>query len=140
MGLDTYPVLSVRKDGSRLVGTIESYAEDLYKAGTPPMHGLSNRDAKSARVALVRIGDTLEIERDGRRWVCRDEHEVLGVLRWKPSLDGHPDARNGHVIRLPQRGTLTVERLVLSAEGVVIDFGGTVVPSESEDQSSSELR
>ncbi len=130
MDLDSLPVLSTRNDGSRLVGTAGPYAEDLYKAGTPPVHGLSNQHAKSARVALVRIGDPLEVERDGRRWVVRDEREVLGVLRWKPSLDGRADARNGHIIRLPQRGTLTVERLVLSAEGAVIDFGGTVVPTD----------
>lgn len=131
MDLDAYPVISTRKDGSRLVGTTGPYAEDLYKAGTPPMHGLSSQHPRSERVALVRIGDRFEVERDGQRWVCRDGHEVLGVLRWKPSLDGHPDARNGHIIRLPERGTLTVERLLLSAAGAVIDFSGTVVPANS---------
>jgi hypothetical protein len=130
MDLDSHPVLSTRKDGSRLVGTVGAFAEDLYKAGTPPMHGLALRHTKSQRVALVRIGDQLTVERDGKHWVCRDQHEVLGVLRWTPSLDGKADARNGHIIRLPERGTLTVERLVLSAEGGVIDFGGTVVPDD----------
>lgn len=138
MDLDSHPVLSTRKDGSRLVGTAEAYAVDLYKDGTPPMHGLALRHAKSPRVALVRIGDQLEVERDGKHWVVRDQHEVLGVLRWTPSLDGRADARNGHIIRLPERGTLTVERLVLSAAGEVIDFGGTVVPHDQS--SSSELR
>jgi hypothetical protein len=129
MDLDALPVLSTRKDGSRLVGTAGPFAEDLYKAGTPPMHGLSNQHTRSERVALMRIGDQLQVERDGKHWVCRDQHGVLGVLRWTSGLDGKADPRNGHIIRLPQRGTLTVERLVLSAEGGVIDFGGTVMPS-----------
>lgn len=128
MDLDAYPVMSVRKDGSRMVGTAGPFAEDLYLAGTPPMHGLALRHDKSPRVALVRIGDRLKVERDDKRWLCRDQRGVLGVLRWRPGDDGRPDARNGHIIRLPKLGTLTVERLVISSEGEVIDFGGTVVP------------
>lgn len=39
-----YPLISTRKNGDRLIGYANTEAaEDLYAAGTPPVHGLSTK-------------------------------------------------------------------------------------------------
>lgn len=92
------------------------------------MYGLSNRHARSGRVGLVRIGDQLQVVKSDRHWVISDAVEQLGTLRWQAGHNGRTHAGSGVVIRFPGRGTLTVQRLVLSPDGEVIDFGGTVRP------------
>jgi len=123
-----YAVISERRDGERLIGDAGPFAEDLYAAGTPPVHGLTRPSGISVRVAQVRIGDRLTVERHDRAWVVSDAAGVLGRLRWRPGDDGRVDARTGATIRYPATGVLHVERVVLSAEHDVVDVGGTVYP------------
>jgi hypothetical protein len=53
------PVISTRANGDRLVGQRGPFAEQLYAAGTPPMHGLASTPRPAERVSRVRIGDRL---------------------------------------------------------------------------------
>lgn len=100
---------------------------ELYAAGTPPMHGFAAKRPVSERVARVRIGDDLIVERRGAEWVALDyEGVVLGHLRWLASQDGKPDV-NGLVLRYPARAVLRVRRLVLGPDDAVKDVGGEVV-------------
>jgi len=126
--MDDLPLLSTRKNGDRLVGFAGPHAVDLYAAGTPPMHGLAASPAPATRVRLVRVGDVLTVGRDLDRWYVRDGHGVLGALRWRAADDGRRHAVSGVRLLLPMHGTLRVERLVLSPDGVVKDFGGAVTP------------
>ena len=78
-----YPLISTRKNGDRLIGYANTEAaEDLYAAGTPPVHGLSAKGVRSNRVAGVRIGQQLTIERRDDHWFVSDAHGELGDLRW----------------------------------------------------------
>lgn len=113
-----YPVISERGNGDRLIGIAGPLAQDLYDAGTPPVHGFAAKPAPSPRVAGVRIGDRLRVERRGNRWVASDAEGQLGILRWRPSDDGRRHAVTGKPVRLPQVGTLHVQRLVITFEGV----------------------
>ncbi|HLS26761.1 MAG TPA: hypothetical protein VK063_12900 [Beutenbergiaceae bacterium] len=125
---EQFPVISQRANGDRLIGHSGPFAEDLYAAGTPPAHGLDSRRPRSERVAQVRIGDRLDVDREGDRWVVRDSTGDLGWLRWRAGDDGRQHAQTGVVIRLPDRGMLAVERVVVDDEGQVVDFAGTVHP------------
>jgi hypothetical protein len=122
-----YPELSRRRNGDRLVGITGPFAADLYDAGTPPVHGLAAKPLPSPRLAAVRIGDQLRIERKGDRWIVSDAQGELGVLRWRPADErSHPVT--GNLIRLPRAGTLHVQRLLLTSGGDVKDIGGYVEP------------
>jgi hypothetical protein len=129
---DSYPVISVReKTGDRLVGERGRLAEELYAAGTPPMHGFAAKRPVAARVSRVRIGDELRVERRGDEWVALDDEGVVGHLRWTAAMDGEPVSyaeTQGPWIRLPARGVLLVRRLVLGVDGMVEDVGGEVTP------------
>lgn len=123
-----YPVLSIRANGDRVVGERGPLAQELYAAGSPPMHGLSANAAVIERIARVRVGDELRVERRGNRWVALDDDEVLGQLRWLPGYDGKVHPVTGLPIRLPTAGVLHVRRLVLDPDGIVKDIGGEVTP------------
>lgn len=123
-----YPLISERKNGDRLVGIAGPLAQELYDRGTPPVHGIAAKPAPSPRVAEVRIGDRLRIERLGDQWVVSDADGRLGILRWRSSDHGRRHAVTGKEVRLPHAGTLHVQRLVLNAEGEVKDLGGYVQP------------
>ena len=95
-------------------------AEDRWKAGTPPVHGLSKRVDRAPEVANVRIGQEVQVERTDKHWlVIDDSGVVLGQLRWRGG-----DAQHS---KYPARGVLHVTRL-LKENDAVVDFGGYVVP------------
>lgn len=75
-----FPVISRRANGDRLIGHSGPFAHDLYRAGTPPAHGLDSRGPRSDRIAQVRIGDRLTVDHEGDRWVVRDSTGELGWL------------------------------------------------------------
>jgi hypothetical protein len=124
---DGQPVISVRKNCDRLVGERGPLAEDLYAAGTPPMHGFAAKRPVADRVAELRIGDEVRVERREDGWVAVDAEGVLGHLRWQAAYDDRPDV-NGMMIHFSARGILRVRRLVLDADGKVKDVGGEVAP------------
>jgi hypothetical protein len=107
-----------RKNGDRLVGYAGPFAENLYAAGTPSVHGLASKPPASDRVADARVGAQLRVRREDDRWLVEDEG-VLGVLRWRAADDGRRHATTGATIRLAADGVLHVECLVLSPDGVV---------------------
>lgn len=120
-----YPLISTRRNGDRLIGYANSEnAEALYAAGTPPVHGLSHKAVRSSRVALVRIGDELAIERRGKHWVVSDTQGELGQLKWSHTDEGRPHAVSGRPMIFPASATLQVRRLVVSRDGLVVDFAG----------------
>lgn len=121
-------MISRRANGDRLIGHSGPFAHDLYRAGTPPAHGLDSRGPRSDRIAQVRIGDRLTVDHEGDRWVVRDSTGELGWLRWRAADDGRRHAQTGVVIHLPKRGVLLVERLVVNNDGQVVDVAGTVHP------------
>ncbi len=123
-----HPVLSIRANGDRTVGERGPLARELYAAGTPPMHGFAAKAPVVERVAMVRIGDELRVERRGDVWVALDDDGVLGQLRWLPGYDGKLHAVTGLPIRLPAAGVLHVRRLVLDPDGIVKDIEGEVTP------------
>lgn len=127
--MDDLPVISTRTNGDRLVGYAGPFAENLYAAGTPPVHGLASKPPPSDRVADVRVGAQHRVRREDDRWLVEDDEGVLGVLRWRAADDGRRHATTGATIRLPADGVLHVERLVLSPDGVVKDVGGYVEPA-----------
>ena len=95
------------------------------------MYGFAARRPISPRVARMRIGDELRVERQGDEWVALDDEGVIGHLRWRASSEGKPvvyGQTDGPLIRLPARGILRVRRLVLDALGEVKDIGGDVAP------------
>jgi hypothetical protein len=100
---------SERRNGDRLIGIAGPLAQELYEAGTPPVHGLAKKPAPSPHVATVKIGNRLRVERVGDRWMVSNGGEVLGNLRWLPSEDGKRHAVTGKLIQLPSVGTLHVE-------------------------------
>ncbi len=103
-------------------------AEDRWKAGTPPVHGLAKQAEKSREVANVRTGQELRVELVGKRWlVYGTAGGVLGQLRWRPADNGKVDPRFGTPIAYPTRGVLHVTRLRKEG-GRVVDFGGYVTP------------
>lgn len=103
-------------------------AEDRWKAGTPPVHGLAKQGEKYPEVANVRTGQELRVELVGKRWLVSDaEGIVLGQLRWRPGDNGKVDPRFGTPIHYPQKGVLHVTRLRKEG-GKVRDFGGYVTP------------
>jgi hypothetical protein len=55
----------------------------------------------------------------------------LGILCWRRTEDGKPHAVTGQVVRLPQDGTLHMQRLVVDQGGTVKDIGGYVEPDEA---------
>jgi hypothetical protein len=119
-------VISNRRNGDRLIGNTGPLAADLYAADTPPCHGTTALDPD--RIAQTKIGDQLEVRRDGNKWYLTDGADRIAVLRWRPGDDGKPHAVTGQTIHLPDRGTLRVERVLVSPSGVVKDVSGTVVP------------
>ena len=123
-----FPEISHRPNGDRLIGFADLLAERLYAAGTPPVHGLSD---KAGWIADVTIGDRLQVQRIGDRWEITDARgRLLGFLRWRPTDDGRRHATTGVVVRLPASGTLHVRRLVVDSTGKVRDIGGYVEPAE----------
>ncbi|GIG92382.1 hypothetical protein [Plantactinospora endophytica] len=128
---DSQPVISERKNGDRLIGIAGPLAQDLYDQGTPPVHGLASKPVPSPRVADVRIGDRLRVERVGDQWTVRDREGQLGILRWRRADDGRRHAVTGKVVRLPHAGTLHVQRLVIDPQGAVKDIGGYVEPEQT---------
>jgi len=107
----TYPLISYRgKTGDRMVGERGPLAVELYASGTPPMHGFAAKRPVADRVAQVRLGDELSVERRGDEWVALDDEGVVGTLRWLAVHDGRPDV-NGVVIRFPTRGVLLEGRI-----------------------------
>lgn len=101
-------------------------AEDRWKAGTPPVHGLAKQGERSQEVAEVRTGQELRVELAGRHWlVLNPNGTVLGRLRWRAADNGKVDARNGTTLRYPEKATLHVTRLRREG-GAVVDFGGYV--------------
>jgi hypothetical protein len=94
------------------------------------MHGFAAKRPVADRVAQLRIGDQVHVERRGDEWVAVDDEGVLGHLRWQAAYDGRPDV-NGMMIHFPAHGILRIRRLVLDAEGDVKDVGGEVVPIDS---------
>lgn len=121
------PVISVRANGDRLVGDAGPLAQELYEAGTPPMHGFAAKRPIAARISAIRMGDELRVERQRDEWVALDDQGVIGHLRWQAAQDGKPDVL-GVIIRYPKRGVLRVRRLLLDAHGGVKDVGGYVTP------------
>ena len=122
--------MSVRRNGDRRYGAFDLSSADLHRAGTPPVCGLSTEAVKSQRIAGVRPGDELTVERDFDHWVVSDERGYLGTLLWFAADDGKNYSVNGAVIRLPARGTLHVKTIVTNRDGCVIDFGGVVFPMD----------
>jgi len=121
-------VISKGVKSTKVIGEMGALAQDLYAAGTPPLHGLAVKHERSPRVAKVKIGDKLCVERVGDHWVVSDANGELGWCRWLPSDDGKVHAVTGVVTHLPSSGTLHVERLRVDPSGKVIDFSGYVVP------------
>ncbi|MBB1156793.1 MULTISPECIES: hypothetical protein [Amycolatopsis] len=124
-----YPEISRRKNGDRLIGIAGPLADDLYSAGTPPVWGLAKNPTPASRISEVKIGDQLQIQRLGSRWVAQDAQGVVGNLRWLPGDDGKTVVATGARIRLPLSGTFHVQRLLIDPNGVVKDIGGYVEPS-----------
>ena len=123
-----YPLISTRKNGDRLIGYRNTEAaQDLHAAGLPPVHGLSSKAVRSNRVAAVRIGDSLAIERRGKHWFVSDAHGTLGALRWNEADEGRVHAVTGKTMHFPDTATLRVKRLAISADGYVVDFAGMVL-------------
>ena len=117
-----------RPNGDRVLGDMEG-AEQLYAAGTPPMHGFSARHPISPKVSEIKIGDTLTVARRGEVWVARNKDGDIGTLRWTPATDGKTHAVTGDIIRLPASGTLYVCQVVQRQERVK-DVMGYVVPAD----------
>lgn len=131
-----YPVISRRSGtastGVRLVGPdAEVFAEDRYRAGTPPVHGLDHKLPTSPRVSEVDVGDKLGVRLvDGRWQVFASDGHCLGTLKWRMGDQDKIDARTGAVIHYHELGTLHVTKLLIKGrEDEVIDFGGYVTPS-----------
>jgi hypothetical protein len=120
--------LSRRANGDRLIGIAGPFAEELYGAGTPPVHGLAARAGIAPWIADIVIGDRLRVQRLGNNWEVTDERGRLGLLRWRPSDDGRRHAVTGVTITLPASGTLYVQRLVVDQDDRVKDIGGYVEP------------
>lgn len=103
-------------------------AEDRWRAGTPPVHGLAKQSHKAPEIAEVRAGQLLRVERVEKQWfVYNADGLTLGALRWRLIDSGKLDRRLGAPMVYPDRGVLHVTRL-LQANGVVVDFGGYVDP------------
>ncbi|MEU8170698.1 hypothetical protein AB0B97_29785 [Micromonospora sp. NPDC049004] len=132
--IEQYPVISQRANGDRLIGIAGPLAQDLYDRDTPPVHGLAMKPAPLPRVADVRIGDRLRVERVGDQWTVSDGDGQLGILRWRRADDGKRHAVTGKVVRLPQAGMLHVQRLVIDQAGTVKDIGGYVEPDQDGGQ------
>lgn len=123
--------ISRRSNGDRVVGIVGPKAHELYEAGTPPMWGFAAKPVPSQRVADLKVGDRLRVERQGNRWVVTDAEGELGLLRWLPSDDGRRHAVTGAVIHLPAAGTLHVRQVVIDPSGRVKDIGGYVEPDKA---------
>ena len=72
------------------VGERGPLAEEFYAAGTPLMHGSAAKRPIAARVAQVRIGDELRVERRADEWVAMDDEGAVGTMRWQAVYDGKP--------------------------------------------------
>ncbi len=119
-----YPIISIRKNGDRLIGYANTVsAEDLYAAATPPVHGVA-KGTGGARVAAVRIGDLLRIDRRGDHWFVSDDAGALGRLNWSRADEGRPYALAGKPIHFPDSAILEVRRLVVNTDGQVVNFAG----------------
>jgi hypothetical protein len=123
---EAYPLLSTRKNGDRLIGYKGPFGEDLYAAGTPPVWGLATHAPRAPRIANVRIGQQLKVQREGDHWVVSDGQGYLGALRWRPADERHPV--KAVLSKYPARGTLHVQTLVINPHGRVVNFGGVVNP------------
>lgn len=105
--VDDLPLLNTRRNGDRVLGyRADLNAEDLYRAGTPPMHGLASRGDRSPRVSLVRPGQLFRVRLEGGRWLVADAVETLGSLRWAMGNQGAIHGATGEPIRYPDRGVL----------------------------------
>lgn len=122
-------VLAQGEEGHSLIGVSQPRAIDLYDAGTPPVHGLAAKPPPSSRVARIKIGDELRVERAGKRWTVSDAEGLIGNLRWTPGLDGRPHSVSGKPVHLPSKGILHVRKLHVDPEGIVTDIGGYVEPA-----------
>jgi hypothetical protein len=114
-----------------MIGTNDVYSRDSYAMGIPTMNGLAANQPVSERIAHVRIGDVLRVERDEKGWVLLDNAGVLGRLRWRLSDDARVHPVNGSAIRLPSAGLLYVERIVVNPAGEVKDVSGYVTARRS---------
>lgn len=72
--------------------------------------------------------------RVGRHWIVADAVGELGWLRWRAATNGKPHAVTGQLIRLPTRGVLHVQSLVVSPRGEAKDFGGYVEAAVQESE------
>lgn len=124
--MDGYDVISTRANGDQLIGLSPVFAQDRYAAGTPPVNGLRR---STGLVESIRIGDRLDLQRDGDVWHVSRNGDEVGVLRWRPGDDGRVHAVNGCTVRLPSSGVVIVERLVISPDDDVKDIGGYAVPA-----------
>jgi hypothetical protein len=92
------------------------------------MHGLAKRPIPSAAVRGVRIGDELAVRHDGHHWVVYNSDGVpLGHTRWGATRE--PSKFPPSEPEAFPRGTLHVDRLVVSPDGTVVDVLGYVTPN-----------
>jgi hypothetical protein len=76
----------------------------------------------------VRIGDHLNVERDGEHWWASTSDGRVGRLTWHRNDESRATWLD-YDIRYPELGLLRVQRLLLSDAGAVVNLSGYVVPS-----------
>lgn len=115
------------KDGSRHIGVrvLPDAAAQLRAAGHNLVNKMYDRSVDRKAVATARIGDILDVRFDGDKgwWAWRGDVQ-LGRLTWSHSsfeAKGWRDASP----RIDD-GTLQIIRLVVDANGTVVNAGGIV--------------
>ena len=121
------PVGAPHKNGDRIYGFTTGYAADLMAAGTPNVSSLYRASISDA-IALVDVGDVLDVELEGQFWWVRREGQVVGRLTWATPLKGQPDPRTGVPLWPDSQGVLEVQRVFVNA-GRVVNVGGIFRPS-----------
>jgi hypothetical protein len=120
---------SVHKDGRRWVGVDDpQLSDELYRAGTPPMHRLDQRTVTSL-VSDVRVGDVLSISFDGVYWWAASETGTIGRLTWFLSAERQRDWLD-YKILFPRSGSARISRLLVTSTFEVVNCGGVVLPSK----------